>query len=180
VAVVGSAYVMVRAITDKVEGDIQRAFSRSTRTAYRSGGEMGNALTRGLNRGARQNKFNALADQLRELYPEAERSAEAFTRLVRRGYVAQTAIGALAGSVGALVGGLGALIGSVGAAVPALIGLGSAAITARVGLGIATFALGDVGSAVEKATDATSGLSESVEDLTKNTKIYFLLLKMLL
>jgi len=167
VAVVGSAYVMVRAITDKVEGDIQRAFSRSTRTAYRSGGEMGNALTRGLNRGARQNKFNALADQLRELYPEAERSAEAFTRLVRRGYVAQTAIGALAGSVGALVGGLGALIGSVGAAVPALIGLGSAAITARVGLGIATFALGDVGSAVEKATDATSGLSESVEDLTK-------------
>lgn len=166
-AIVGSAYVVVRAITDKVEPDIQRAFSRSTRSAQRAGQEMGSALTRGLNRGARQNKFNALADQLRQLYPEAEAASQSFTQLVRRGYVAQTAIGALAGSVGALVGGLGAMVGSLGAAVPALVALGSAAITARVGMGIASFALKDVGSAVKQATEATDNLGGSVEDLTK-------------
>ena len=166
-AVVGSAYVVVRAITDKVEPDIQRAFSGSTRTAQRAGANMGNALTRGLNQGAKKNKFNALANQLRELYPEAEQASNSFTQLVRRGYVVQAGIGALAGSVGALVGGLGALIGSIGAAAPALVALGSAAVTARVGLGIAKFALADVGAAVSKATEATNGLGESVEDLTK-------------
>ena len=103
-AVVGSAYVVVRAITDKVEQDIQRAFSGSTRTAQRAGANMGNALTRGLNQGAKKNKFNALANQLRELYPEAEQASNSLTQLVRRGYVVQAGIGALAGSVGALVG----------------------------------------------------------------------------
>ena len=166
-AVVGSAYVVVRAITDKVESDIKRAFRGSTVTAGKAGRDMGSALTRGLNLGAKNNKFNALANQLRTLYPEADQAASSFTSLVRRGYVAQAGIGALAGSVGALVGGLGGLVGAIGGAAPALVALGTAAITAKVGMSIAKFSLGGVSEAVKNATKPTSALGSSVEDLAK-------------
>lgn len=166
-AVVGSAYVVVRAITDRVEEDIKRGFSGASVSARRAGQEMGSALTRGLNIGARENKLTALRDQLRSLYPEAEESSRAFTRLARRGYVVQAAIGALVGSLGALVGGLGALIGSIGGAVPALFALGGAAVAARVAIGTAQFSLNGVAEAVQKATDPTNDLGGAVSELAK-------------
>lgn len=169
-AVVGSAYVVVRALTDRVESDIQRGFSGTVKSANKAGRDMGNALTRGLNRGGKTNRFTVLRDQLRDLYPEAEQASKSFSSLVRRGYVLQGALGALAGSLGALVGGLGAVAGAALSVVPAFIAVASAAITLKVATGVAKFALNGVGAAVADATDPTTALGGSVDDLAKSYK----------
>ena len=94
-AVVGQAYVVVRAITDKVEEDIKRGFNGASTSAGKAGKDMGNALTRGLgDTFKKNNSFTTLNKQLKTLYPEAERAADGFTSLMRTGYVAQSGIGA--------------------------------------------------------------------------------------
>lgn len=165
-AVVGQAYVVVRAITDKVEADIKRGFSGASASAGRAGTDMGNALTRGLgDTFKRNNSFTKLNDQLKTLYPEAERAADGFTRLMRTGYVAQSGLGALVGSIGALVGGLGALAGAAGAAAGSMVALGSSAIALKVGFGVAGFALKGISQAVSAATKTNGGYSKSLQQI---------------
>lgn len=166
-AVVGSAYVVVRALTDRVEADIQKGFKGANVSARNAGRSMGAALTNGLNKGTASQKLNALADSLRSLAPGAEEASRGFTKLVRRGYVVQGAVGSIVGSIATLVGGLGALIGSIGAAVPALFTLASAGLSVVAAMKIVSFSLGGIGAAVKNATDPTKALGSSVEDLTK-------------
>lgn len=165
-AIVGQAYVVVRAITDKVEADIKRGFNGASASAGRAGTDMGNALTRGLGDAFKKNNsFTSLNKQLKTLYPEADRAAESFTRLMRSGYVAQSGLGALVGSIGALVGGLGALAGAAGAAAGSLVALGSAAIALKVGFGVAGFALKGISQAVSAATKTNGGYSKSLQQI---------------
>lgn len=165
-AVVGQAYVVVRAITDKVESDIKRGFNGASTSAGKAGKDMGNALTRGLgNSFKKNNSFTNLGSQIKELYPEAENASKAFTRLMRTGYTAQSGLGALAGSLGALVGGLGALVGAAGAASGALVALGSAAISLKVGFAVAGFALKGISQAVSAATKTNGGYSKSLQQI---------------
>ena len=165
-AVVGQAYVVVRAITDKVEQDIKRGFSGASTSAHRAGSDMGNALTRGLgNSFKKNNSFTKLNNQIKELYPEANNAATAFTKLMRTGYTAQAGLGALGGSIGALVGGLGALVGAAGAASGSLIALGGAAIALKVGFGVAGFALKGISQAVSAATKTNGGYSKSLQQI---------------
>ena len=168
-AVVGHAYVVVRAITDKVDGDIQRAFSgsRITNSAERGGRRIGNSLVRGLTSGMKDadNAFSRAANSFRALNPEADRLRKVWVNAMRAGYLLQGALGAIGGSISTLIGGLASLIGVAGGAAASLVAIGSAGITAAVGLKIATYALSGIGAAVKKATKATGGYTMSTEEL---------------
>lgn len=48
-AIVGSAHVVVRALTDKLEGDIQRALQNSANNSQQHGDAIGKAITKGIN-----------------------------------------------------------------------------------------------------------------------------------
>lgn len=168
-AVVGHAYVVVRAITNGVDADIKRAFSgsRITNSAQSGGRSIGNALVRGLTDGTKDvdNKMTRAAKSFRAFYPEADRLRKTFVNAMRAGYAFQAGIGALAGSISAAIGGLTALIGAAGGAAAALVAVGSAALTARIGLGVAQYALGGISAAVKAATSATGGYTDSTKDL---------------
>lgn len=168
-AVVGHAYVVVRAITDKVDQDIAKAFSgsRITNVTERSGRRMGNALVRGLGQGVDgiDNKLTRLGRSFNNIYPEADGLRRTFVRLNRVGMALQSGLGALGGSIAALVGGVGALLGPLAGAASGLVALGSAAISARIGLGVAQYALKGIGEAVRNASKQTGGYGESVEEL---------------
>lgn len=168
-AVVGHAYVVVRAITDGVDNDIRRAFSGSkiSAAAERGGALMSNSLVRGLTRGMKDidQPLVKASRSFSQLNPEAERLRKTWINAMRAGYLLQGALGALGGSISAVIGGLASLIGAAGGAASALVAVGSAAITARVGLGVAQFALGGIAAAVKSATDATGGYSDATADL---------------
>lgn len=168
-AVVGHAYVVVRAITDGVDNDIRRAFSgsRITNSAQSGGRTIGNALVRGIAAGTKDidNSMTRAAKSFRTLYPEADSLRRAFVNSMRAGYLLQAGLGALVGTVSAVVGGLVSLIGAAGGAAASLVAVGSAALTARVGLGVAQYALGGVAAAVKSATNATGGYSDATKDL---------------
>lgn len=170
-AVVGHAYVVVHAITDSVPGEIIDAFSgQKIRRAAEQGGDiLGNSIMRGISRGIgrddKNNAFNRLATQFKDLYPEAEGTRRAFVKLNRVGMVLQSGLGALAGSLGAVVGAAGALLGPLAGLVASFGALGSAAITARVGLGVAQYAMSGISAAVKSATKETSGYGMSVDEL---------------
>jgi hypothetical protein len=165
-AVVGQAYVVVRAITDKVEGDIKRAFSGTSTSAGKAGRDMGNALTSALGDSFKKNNaFTRLSNQIKTLYPEADRAATSFTSLVRRSFTLQSALGALVGSVGALVGGIGALIGAAGAAAGSIVALGGAFLAFKVGTSVAGFALKGISQAVSAATKTNGGYSKSLQQI---------------
>ena len=109
--IVGEAHVIVRAITNKVDGDIRKAFSGSSATGRRAGETMGEAFTRGFNRNVNQNTFSRLATALRVMSPGAEAARKAFQKLLATGYLLQTALAAIFPAIFSLIGGLGALVG---------------------------------------------------------------------
>lgn len=141
-AVVGSAYIVVRAITTGFTKDVQKQFAGVGGIGNNAGSNLGRSFARSF---AKTGKLD-----LSPIAGQALAARERFTELIRSGYKLSAAIGIIVPAVGALVGGLGSLIGSLVAATPSAITLaggltaiGLAAITARL-------ALGGIGAAVAK------------------------------
>lgn len=170
-AIVGSAYVVVRAITDKVEGDIRKGFSGASSSAEAGGKDIGNALIRGLGGSMkRTDPFSNLGRKLRSLYPDANDAAESFTHLMRRGMTTEAGMGALAGTLGSLVGALGSLVGAAGLAAGSVAALAETGAALKIGFGVAKFALGGVGQAFAAATKVQNGYSFSTQAINKQLK----------
>lgn len=101
-AVVGEAYILVRAITTEIKSDIAKGFEGVRGQSTKEGHAAGQAFGQGFGKKMRD---------------EATESARAFHQLMRRGYSIQAGIGTLITSISALIGGLGALSGAlIGAA----------------------------------------------------------------
>lgn len=168
-AVVGHAYVVVRAITDGVANDIAKGFSGNKVgvASERAGRGIGNALIRGITGGLQDDKnvFTKTANNFRKLYPEADGLRRAFTSAMRAGYTLQSGLGALIGTLAAAGGGLIALGGAALGASASIVSVASALITLRVGLGIASFSLKGISQAVQQATSATGGYREELQKL---------------
>lgn len=157
-ALVGEAHIIVRAVTTQVEADIRKGFQGLDGVAGSAGKKAGNALTRGLTSGlSKNNAFSSLADQLRSLYPEAEKTAKHMTTLMRTGYTMQGLMGGLAGSIGTVVGGVGALGGAALGAAASVVSLGSALLSAMVGAKVAGMALKGVWAAASSLADGSGG-----------------------
>lgn len=165
-AVIGSAEVVVRAITsgfeDSIRNDLKR-ISGST-AGSQAGRSLGDSFTRGFQRSTSGNVFGKFADGLRELAPNAEMARERFQRLVRVGYAVQAVLGVLIGGISSLVVSLGTLIGVLGKAAPAVAVLSTAFVTLRTAMSTAKFGFGDIASAVSAATDPTAALGSALKD----------------
>jgi hypothetical protein len=158
VAIVGDAYIVVRALTDKVEGDIRRGFSGVEGAGRQAGEKMGDAFTRGFNRNTdTANVFSRFSQGLKTMVPEAERARQAWAKLTRVSFVLGPAISLLVGGIGALIGGLGALVGSAGGAAASLVIIGNGFVALRLGALAAKLALGGVGRALSQLNNSVGG-----------------------
>lgn len=97
-AIVGEAYILVRAITTEIKKDIASGFDGVRGQSTKEGHAAGQAFGQGFG--------NKMRD-------EATQSARGFHALMRKGYAVQAGIGAAATSISALIGGLGALGGAL-------------------------------------------------------------------
>jgi phage-related protein len=148
-AVVGSAYIVVRAITTGFTKDVQKQFGGVGNIGTQAGSTLGKNFSRSF---AKIGKLD-----MSGIKDQALAARERFTELIRSGYKLSAAIGIIVPALGALAGGLVSVIGSLVAATPAAItlaggfvALGLAAITAKL-------ALGGVGAAVSKLNKQGGG-----------------------
>jgi phage-related protein len=149
-AIVGEAYVVVKAITTGFQNSVQNAVKSANLGSQ--GSQAGQIFGKGFSKGATKG--------LSGFAKEAEAARVTFARLVETGYAAGPAIAGLLSAVSALASGLFAMGAQAASAVPALIVLPSlftamaqAAITAKLALGGVFKAVGELGRARTPAVD---------------------------
>ena len=175
-AIVGDAYVVVRAVTTGVEDDIARAFSGAKGIGADAGDESGSAFARAFN------NSSSRGGTLTKFEKNAENASVKLNKLIRTGYALGPAISGAVGAIGALATGLFMLGQSLGAAVPALIlipSLMSTLINSAVALKLAFKGVGNAiklglkpskesGDAAKKAIrDAEQGVQKAKEALAR-------------
>jgi hypothetical protein len=157
VAVIGDAYIVVKAITTGFESEVRRAASGIN--LERDGSNIGKTFSRGFNSGA----GGGLANAFDGFGKSALKAREDFQSLVRTGYTIGPLISVLVSSIGTLGGGFVALAGTVAGAIPSLVVLPG--IFTAIGLSAVTaFA---AFSGVSKAISA--GLKASKKATADNT-----------
>jgi hypothetical protein len=157
VAVIGDAYIVVKAITSGFESEVKRAASGIN--LERDGSNIGKTFSRGFNSGA----GGGLARSFDDFGKSALQARAQFQSLVRTGYTVGPLISILVSSIGTLGGGFVALAGTVAGAIPSLVVLPG--IFTAIGLSALTaFA---AFSGVSKAISA--GLKASKKATTDNT-----------
>ncbi len=156
-AVVGDAYIVVKAITTGFERDVRRSLNGIDIGS--DGASIGNSFTKGFN--------NSISKGLGKNFDfsaaEADRARLAFQTLVRTSFTLTAAIGPLIAGLGSLGGGFVSLVSILGAATPALVVLPG--ILTAIGLAAITTvaALGGVGKAV------SAGLNQQKKATQDNT-----------
>jgi hypothetical protein len=157
VAVIGDAYIVVKAITTGFESEVKRAASGIN--LERDGSSVGKSFSRGFNSGA----GGGLASAFGDFGKSALQARAQFQSLVRTGYTVGPLISVLVSSIGTLGGGFVALAGTVAGAIPSLVVLPG--IFTAIGLSALTaFA---AFSGVSKAISA--GLKASKKATADNT-----------
>jgi phage-related protein len=166
VAVVGEAHIIVRAITGKVADDIKRGFNGlDQNVASRAGATIGRSFSEGFRRSGANNVFGRVADGLRALAPNAERTREQFRSLVKTGYTLNTVLGIILGGIGSLASGLLSLVAAAGAAVQGLSVVVASFVQLRIAAFTASFALKGISQAVAQATGASSAYGKSIKEI---------------
>ena len=171
-AVVGDAYIVVKAITTGFERDVRRSLNGINLDG--DGASIGESFSRGFNNSISKGlgkKFNFSAG-------EADAARLAFQSLVRTSFTLTAAIGPLIAGLGSLGGGFVSLVSILGAATPALVvlpgiltAIGLAAITtvaAFSGVGKAVSAgLNQQKKATQDNTAAKIAAARRIEDINK-------------
>jgi hypothetical protein len=172
VAVVGDAYIVVKAITSGFERDVRRSLNGIDLNA--DGSSIGESFTRGFS--------NSISKGLGKKFDfsaaEASAARETFQTLVRTNFALTASIGPLISGLGSLGGGLASLVSIAGAAAPALIvlpgiftAIGLSAITAVAalkGVGKAVSAgLNQQKKATQEDTTAKIAAARRIEDINK-------------
>lgn len=156
--VVGTAYVIVHALTDKISDDLKRGFKNSDRDLGRTGEGMAEAFSRGFSKVAKSsNVFTKFSSALRASVPQAEASRLQYAKFTRVSFAAGPAIAVLVGGVSSLIGGLGALVGSAGGAAASVVVLGNVFAALRIGMSAAKLALNGVSEALGRLNQSAGG-----------------------
>ena len=150
-AIVGDAYVVVRAITSSVERDIQKAFNAVDRVGEKAGKDLSDGVNRGFTRSG--NNFTFITPRF---LASVDSARERFSSLTRAGYVLAPSITALGGIIGLLGTGLISLTSVIGAAAsPALITLAGSFTAAAQGALTLKLAFSGVAKAIQAGTKAS-------------------------
>jgi hypothetical protein len=169
-AIVGDAYVVVRAITSSVERDIQKSFNGVDRVGEKAGKDISNGVNRGFSRSG--NNFDFISPRFLISVADAR---ERFSSLTRAGYALTPALTALGGIIGLLGTGLISLTSIIGAAAtPALITLagaftaaGQAALTLKLAFSGVAKAVQAGNKASKKSVSNTRAQEDAEENLAK-------------
>ena len=157
-AIVGDAYVVVRAITTSVEKDIKKAFKDVDRVGEKAGEDISSGIARGFNRSPIDRIFS------KKFQNASIAAKESFTSLTRRAYVLVPALTAVSGIIGLLGTGLISLTSIIGAAAtPALITLAGAFTAAGQAALTLKLAFSGVAKAVQAGTKASKKTVSSVK-----------------
>jgi hypothetical protein len=150
VAVVGDAYIVVRAVTTNVKDDIRNGFKGVKGETSKMGQEAGSAFGDGFGR-----NFSR----------EAEQASKAFGKLMRQGYYLQSGIGAAAGALSALVGGLGAFVGVAAGAAASGIALAGSMVQMKMASMVGKSAFKGISEAVSAADSVASANTKTIKEL---------------
>jgi phage-related protein len=153
VAVVGDAYVVVRAITAGVEKDIKKAFDGASNVGRTAGEKTGDDFRTGFNK--RTKNFELFSGSF---IAESKRASDRLSSLVRTGYALGPAITSVVGAVGVLgttLISLGSVISA--ATLPALVTLAGALTAVGIAAVTAKLAFAGVGKAISAGNKAAKG-----------------------
>jgi len=147
-AIVGDAYIVVRAITTGFESEVRRAASGID--LDREGRSVGDTFSRGFGRGI----GSGLTNSMSEFAASADIARQSFQRLVRAGYILGPVLSVIVSTIGTLVAGLVSLASSLVAAAPSAIVLASALTSVGIAVIGLRGALSGVGKAISAGTKA--------------------------
>lgn len=155
-------YIPVRIVTNKVGDDISKGLRDSRSRVSREGESLGQAFSRGFNKGIDTNGFDRVRNGIRSMVPEAQGAIAAFHTLTRTAHTLGAALPVLVGGISSVISSLGALIGSAGGAISTVSVLGNAIFALGAGMAVSRLALGGVGKALtnlNKQTASAAGTS---------------------
>lgn len=176
-AVVGDAYIVVRAITTGFQRDVERAFRGMPNLGNEQGREMGEQFSRGFQRSV--GSGGGFSKAFKNIAREASAARQEFQRLIRVSYTLGPALASIVGGVGSLIGGFVSLGSAVAGAIPSLVvipGIIAAAIQSVLTLGLAfsgVFAAISAGQKKQAASSAKvekdlSGYRRRIADAERN------------
>lgn len=146
-AVVGSAYIVVNAITTGFKDDIDDILNNLNKRFSQAGASFGRSLSKSSRSG-----FSNVEQDAIDTY-------KAINELIKSGYKLQGAIGLLAPALGAAASGLAVIGFQAAAAAPSLIVLGGVISALIQGMSAFKLAFSGIGKAVSAITKPTGGVS---------------------
>lgn len=147
-AIIGDAFIVVRALTKGFKDSVDKSLSGMDGKFAESGNKAGSSFTRGLSQGS---------GGLSSFKKEALAANDAFSKMVTTGYFLGPAISVAISGISSLVSGFVALVAQAGAAIPALIVIpGVLASIAQAAI-VAKVAFGGVGAAIKALGKQKSG-----------------------
>jgi hypothetical protein len=169
VAVVGDAFIVVRAITTGVEKDIKNAFKGTDRIGQQAGDDVGRSFQKGFRRGGDGKSLFG------NLIRQSVAAKEQFSSLTRVGFVLQPVLTALGGIIGLLGTGLLSLGSVISAATAPAFYVLAQSVTAVAQAAITLkLAFSGVGKAIQAGSkakktgiDRAKALEKAEDRLTK-------------
>ena len=162
-AIVGSAEIIVRAVTNGVKDDIRKGLSGLDGIGDDAGNSVGNSFSKGFARGFGNNAGELL--DVGRIFKEADKAREKFADLQRASFALGAGLTALGGVIGALVGGIGILIATVIAASPTLLGLVGIFAAVAVAAAVLKYVFSGVGEAIQNQIKGTSAATDAADAL---------------
>jgi uncharacterized protein YoxC len=159
-AVVGDAYVVVRALTNRIENDIRNGFRGADRIGEDEGKKIGDSFSRGLGSSGGNSKLFSS-----KFLNEAEQARQSLNKLIQTGYFLGPALAGVAGAVGALGASLVTLVSVLGAAAPASIVLVGALTALAQAAIVAKIAFAGVSNAIKAGLKAQKGAAKNTDAL---------------
>lgn len=178
-ALVGEAYIIVKAITRGVENDIKKVFSSNglNRSASSSGDRIGKSFTSGLSAGTKRASasLTGVSEALGRLAPNGKSALNEMRGLITKFNLLAPTVNIVAGAIAGLGGGLVSLAGAVGGGLIAgVVGLAGALGALGVAGAVGMTALSGVGKAVsayfKQQSDASKKAADSAKALAEAQK----------
>jgi phage-related protein len=159
VALVGEAYVIVKAITSGVENDIKNAFKDADKVGKDAGTKVMSGFKSSMSSGGSNNSFfgAALDKDIDTLIKKGHIARQVFNDLVIAQNFKGTGAAMAATSISSLVGGVISLGSTLAAAVPEIVAIGGAFGSIGLGAASAILAISGVGAAVGKVIQQQQG-----------------------
>jgi phage-related protein len=165
-SVVGEAHIVVRAITNRVRPDIEKAFSGLVDIGDKSGSDLNEAFNKGLSRGR-----GLGGGSFSKFEKEAEAARIKLRQLTQVGFFLGPAFAAVAGGIGSLGAGIVVLGAAAGAAAQGGIAILGAGIFSLVQVLLtATIAFSGVTAAISAGIKAGKGGASQAKAIESATK----------